>query len=130
MLLERAADLAARIRQHQKIKSAVDEAEQFRTRATQLETASDLISLARGTLGKFADSDIKVDFVPNGATGYAAKAATLRAAILKTPGAINDPPFDLKHDFIDRLIGIASATDRATAKAWKAFVEKSVGTHV
>jgi hypothetical protein len=37
---------------------------------------------------------------------------------------LNDPPFDIKYEFIDRLNGIASSGQKAASAAWKAYVDK------
>ena len=44
--------------------------------------------------------------------------------IKEDPAKVNDPPFDIKHAFTDRLNGIASAGHKAASTAWKAYVDK------
>jgi hypothetical protein len=124
MLLERATGLAAKITQYRELRSAADEAEQFETRAKQFAAISERLSRTLSALGKLADAGVTISFVPNDGAGYAAKAKALRAAIRDNPAAINDPPFDLKYEFTDRLTMIAGAAEKAMTEAWKAYVAK------
>jgi hypothetical protein len=124
MLLESATRLAAKITQYHKLKGAADEAEQFETRATQFGAISEKIARTRSALGKLANAGVTISFVPSDGAGYAAKAKALRAAIQNDPAAINDPPFDLKNEFTDRLTAIGGAAERAMTEAWQAYVAK------
>lgn len=124
MLLDRAATLATKINTYQKLKNSAAEAEQFGTRAKQFETASQLMAGLRETLTALADAGVLVDFEPSDGLAYAEKARTLREAIKEDPAKVNDPPFDIKHAFTDRLNNIASAGHRAASAAWKAYVDK------
>jgi hypothetical protein len=67
---------------------------------------------------------VSVDFAPSEGAALAERAETLRVAIRQNPAVINDPPFDLKYDFTDRLRGIAGAAEEATTSAWKAYVAR------
>lgn len=124
MLLDRAATLATKINTYQKLKNSAAEAEQFGTRAKQFETASQLIAKLRETLTVLAEAGVLVDFKPSDGLGYADKARELREAIKEDPAKVNDPPFDIKHAFTDRLNGIASAGHKAASAAWKTYVDK------
>ena len=124
MLLDRASNLAIKINTYQKLKNGAAEIEQFSTRARQFESASHLLGRLRATLTALANAGVAIDFEPSDAQGYANKARVLREAIKEDPAKINDPPFDIKHDFTDRLNGIASAGHKAASTAWKAYVEK------
>jgi hypothetical protein len=124
MLLERARDLTAKIAQYQKLKGAADESEQFHTRADQFARAAERIARVRQGLEKLSTAGVDVSFEPSDGAAYAVKAKTLRAALQANPAAINDPPFDLKHEFVDRLAGIATAADEAMREAWTAYVAK------
>lgn len=124
MLLDRAAMLATKINTYQKLKNSAAEAELFGTRAKQFETASQLVAGLRETLSALADAGVAVDFEPSDGLGYADKARTLREAIKQDPAKVNDPPFDIKHAFTDRLNGIASAGHKAASTAWKTYVDK------
>lgn len=124
MLLDRAASLATKINTFQRLKNTKEESEQFATRATQFAHASMLVSRLRETLTVLAEAGVPVDFEPVDGVGYAEKARTLRKAIKADPAKLNDPPFDLKHGFADRLNSIVSAGDKAANAAWKAYVDK------
>jgi len=124
MLLERAADLTAKIAQYQKLKGAADESEQFHTRADQFVKVAERVSGVRLGLRKLIDAGVEVGFEPSDGAAYSAKAKTLRAVLQGNPAAINDPPFDLKHEFVDRLGAIAAAADQAMLEAWTTYVAK------
>ncbi|GAO78136.1 hypothetical protein [Sphingopyxis sp. C-1] len=124
MLLDRAAALATKINTYQKLKNTADEADLFGTRAKQFESASLLMKGLRETLSALADAGVPVDFEPGDGLGYAEKARMLREAIKEDPAKVNDPPFDIKHAFVDRLNGIVSAGHKAASAAWSAYVDK------
>ena len=126
MLLDRANGLRTAITEFEKIRSEADKAEQFQTRAELFRRAAIRISHAFNALRNFADVGIATDFVLNDAADYAAKAKTLRTSISDDPTKIENPPFDLKHEFTDRLKGIADAAESAMARSWKAHVKKCV----
>jgi hypothetical protein len=124
MLLDRAATLATKINTYQKLKNTAEEANQFGTRARQFETAAMLLKELRVTLSTLEDAGVPVVFEPSDGLGYADKARTLREAIKADPAKVNDPPFDIKHAFIDRLRNISSAGHNAASTAWKGYVDK------
>lgn len=124
MLLERATGLAAKIAKYQELANAADQAEQFQTRANQFGGVAESITRARQALDKLVEAGVPLEFVPTEGVGYAAKAKELRAAINSNPAAINDPPFDLKYEFIDRLNAIVAKANQAMMDAWKAYVAK------
>jgi hypothetical protein len=124
MLLDRAATLATKINNYQNLKNTADEANQFATRATQFGNVSLLIARLRETLSALAEAGVPVIFKPSDGLDYAYKARVLREAIKADPAKLNDPPFDIKHAFTDRLNGIASAGHKAASAAWKDYVDK------
>ena len=124
MLLERATDLATQIAEYKALKGAADNAAQFHTRAKQFTDLSKRISDTRAALEALEDASVDVSFAPTDGVGHATKAETLRAALRDSPTAINDPPFDLKHEFMDRISGIVAAADGAMIDAWKTYVAK------
>jgi hypothetical protein len=124
MLLDRAATLATKINTYQKLRHTAEEGEQFATRATQFGNVSLQVARLRQTLSSLAEASILVDFKPSDGLSYAEKARVLREAIKVDPAKLNDPPFDIKHDFTERLTSIASMGQKAALTAWKAYVEK------
>ena len=124
MLLDRAATLATKINTYQKLKNTAEEADQFATRASQFGGVSLLIARLRETLVALDDAGVPVDFQPSDGVGYADKARVLREAIKADPAKLNDPPFDIKHAFTDRLNGIVTAGHKAAGAAWKAYVDR------
>lgn len=124
MLLDRASALAAKIYTYQKLKNTAEEADQFATRALQFRNVSLLMTRLRQTLSALADAGVPVDFEPSDGAGYAGKARLLREEIKLNSAKLNDPPFDIKHAFSDRLIGIVGAGEKAALAAWKAYVDK------
>ena len=124
MLIDRASALATKINTYQKLRNSAAEAEQFGTRAKQFETASLLIARLRETLTALSEAGVPVDFQPSDGLGYAAKARMLREAIKEDPAKVNDPPFDIKHNFTERLNSITSAGHKAASAAWKIYVDK------
>ena len=124
MLLERATGLAAKIAKYQELASAGDQAEQFQTRANQFGGVAENIAHAREALDQLVEAGVPVELVLTDGAEYAAKAKALRAEINSNPAAINDPPFDLKYEFIDRLNAIVAKANQAMMDTWKAFVAK------
>lgn len=124
MLLDRAAGLANKINQYQTLKTASDEALQFQSRANQLKNASEKLSSARTALKNMRAAGIEVNFVPSDGSTLAERAKDLRTAMSGKPSAINETPFNLKHEFLDRLAGIASAAERMISASWKSYVRK------
>ncbi|MET3793446.1 hypothetical protein [Aquamicrobium terrae] len=124
MLLDRAATLATKIHTYQKLRNTADEADQFATRATQFKNVALLMTGLRETLTALSEAGVPVEFEPSDGVGFAGKARVLREAIKADPVKLNDPPFDIKHAFTDRLNGIANAGRNAAIAAWKAYVDK------
>lgn len=124
MLLERAGALSSKISSYHKLKSTADEAEQFLTRANQFATLSEKLVRARATLTKLSQAGVETGFAVMDGSGYAAKARTLREAVHANPATINNPPFDLKYEFADRVSAIALEGEKAALAAWQSYVAK------
>jgi hypothetical protein len=124
MLLERAGALSSKMSSYHTLKSAADEAEQFLTRANQFSALSAKVARARAMFAKLAEVGVGTDFAVMDGSGYAIKARTLREAILANPATINSPPFDLKHEFTDRVLAIALEGEKAAATSWQSYVKK------
>ncbi|MGO7394560.1 hypothetical protein ACCS62_28350 [Rhizobium ruizarguesonis] len=122
MLLDRAASLTAKIVEYEKLKSTAAEAAAFQTRATQFLNLSEKLSQTSSSLREFAEAGVKVNFTSADAPVYAGKAKQLRTAILDNPSVLNDPPFDIRYEFVDRIAGIANGAEKALLATWRAYV--------
>ena len=87
MLLDRAAELAAKIITHQKLKGTADEADQFETRANQFAERVPADHAATRHLAALADAGVAITFVPSDGVGYAAKASVTAPDAIKTDPA-------------------------------------------
>ncbi len=122
MLLERAAGLAAKVESYRRLKAIAHEAELVTTRVIQVREAAELLSRARTALGNFTQAGIPTQFVPASASDLAEKAVTLRNIAAQDPAALANPPFNVSHEFSNRLKGIASAAHRSIEDGWRAFI--------
>jgi hypothetical protein len=123
MLLDRARDISSKISAFQKLKLAADKAGNFATRAHQFTDLSQRIKRTKTSLEMLRKAGVPVAFKPHDGTGLEQRALILRDAIKLDPSSINEPPFDLKYEFIDRLAEITKAGERAALLAWSSYVE-------
>ena len=124
MLLDRAGELDNRIEQFQKVKTAARDAQPFDTRARQLSKTADRIRNLQNALAALHDEGIPLQYRPANAPSLAEKASQLRILLAEDPTAIHDPPFDLRHEFIDRLNAIAQVGQETANSAWREHVLK------
>lgn len=124
MLLDRASALAEKINNYQTFKNTADETEAVAVRARQFESISSTIRDLCDTMTALKNAGVLVDFEPVGSSTLAEKARVLREGVSTNPGMLNDPPFNLKYDFNDRLNVIAVAGKKAAFAAWKAYVDE------
>lgn len=122
MLLERAAGLAARIERYQRLKIAATEADRVGTRATQIGDAAALLTQARTALGSFAKAGINIQFAAVGVQDLTEKAQRLRTIAEEDPAGLADPPFNIAHEFTNRLKSLAQAANKAIEEGWSKFV--------
>ena len=122
MLLERATGLADKINRYQSLKAAAGQAEMYRTRANQLGQVRTSLTEARAALERFHVSGVRVDFVALNADALEEKATTLRDIVQADPTVLANPPFNLKFDFTDRLLGIGTSAREAIDRAWVQYV--------
>jgi len=122
MLLDRAKGLAEKINRYQNLKAAALQANSYRTRATQFEEVRASLAEARAALERFRTSGIQVDFVALNADALGDKASKLKAMVAVDPAVLADPPFNLKFEFTDRLLGIGSSAKEAINRAWIRYV--------
>ena len=122
MLLDRAKQLAIRIEDYARLKSNAGAAKQFETRATMFGAAADLLEGAKTSLDRLKAGAISPDFVASDAASLVTKATTLRDLLRQDPSNLNDPPFNIKFDFVDRVNGVCLAANAAILTAWRAHV--------
>lgn len=124
MLLERAAALASKVTEYEKIKAGAYEAEQLRTRATQFTNAAGKVEMAQTLLAQLNQAGVSVVYTATDAAGLMDKAGALRIAVATDPKVLADPPFDLRFGFVDRLAGLATAAEKASSMAWSQWVSQ------
>jgi len=122
MLLDQAKDISAKIGDYTRLKSNVSATKEFETRASQFAGAADKLQRACRSIKRLQDTGVTLDFVPKDGAALADKAAKLGSILKEDPAKLNDPPFNLKYDFIDRLNSICSAADEVMLGAWKAHI--------
>jgi hypothetical protein len=125
MLLDRATGLTAKILQYQKLVNAANEASHFATRANQFSDVANRLTRTQTDLASLEAAGIHIAFKPTDSAALAGKARTLRDLTKENPGSLNDPPFNLKYDFTDRLLSIGTAASKAMNAAWKNHVDES-----
>lgn len=128
MLVERASSLAEKIGRYQKLKAAANVADLVRTRSEQVRQAAALVAQAREALRRFSIAGVKIEYFPANADELSEKAKTLRAIATEAPAGLAEPPFNVSHDFINRLRALAISADSAIQAGWRRFVvENSPG---
>lgn len=125
MLLERAAGLAEKIDVYRKLKVAANQAELFSTRARQVGEAAALVAQARAALDCFSKAGIAVKYHPTGVEELSDKATKLRAIAAENPAGLADPPFNIKHEFTDRLKSLATAARGSIEEGWRRYVAEN-----
>jgi hypothetical protein len=123
MLLDQAKDISAKIGDYTRLKINAGAAKEFETRASQFASAADKLQRACQSIKRLREAGVTVDFVLKDGAALADKAAKLRSALKEDPAKLNDPPFNLKYDFIDRLNGICDAAGEVVRAAWRAHLE-------
>jgi hypothetical protein len=125
MLLERAAGLAERIERYQKLKVAANEAELVCTRAAQVGEAAALLAQARAALGRFSKAGISIQYLPATVQELTERATKLRTIAAEDPAGLANPPFNVAHEFTNRLKGLAIAANRSIEEGWQRFVAEN-----
>lgn len=129
MLLERASGLSAKIAQYDQLKGTAEEAAQFKTRADQFGNVAAKLGAVRAALARFAEASIPVQFTPAEGTALAERARTLRSAVETDPHVLGDPPFNLKHQFTDRLLSLYDGAEQAMLRSWQAYIRSRSDSH-
>ena len=124
MLIDRAKKLNYRIEEFVKVKNAAQDALPFETRAQQFSDTAKKIRHLQTALAALKEIGVAIRFWPSNGTDLAEKASQLKIRLAEDPAAIHDPPFDLKHAFVDRLNAIANSGLESATSAWGDFVLK------
>lgn len=122
MLLERAAGIAERIERYQKLKIAANEADLVSTRAAQIGEAAALLTQARVALSGFSKAGINIQYVPAAVQELTRKATKLRTIAAEDPAGLANPPFNVAHEFTNRLKGLGVAANQSMKEGWSRFV--------
>jgi hypothetical protein len=125
LLLERAAGLAEKIERYQKLKAAANEAQLVSTRASQVQEAAALMAQARAALDRFSKAGISIQYFPANAEELTEKATTLRTIADQDPAGLANPPFNVTHEFTNRLKSLAIAANRSIEEGWRRFVAEN-----
>jgi hypothetical protein len=123
MLLERAKGLAVEIEQFERLKGSADQAKRFETRAAQFAAVAQRLSNTATAMKSLREAGVAVDFLPKDSSVLAERAAKLVAGFRSDPNSLNDPGFDVKYQFLDRLLAIAATGDEASLAAWQRYVK-------
>ena len=125
MLLEQAKGLAVEIEQFERLKGSADQAKRFETRAAQFAAVAQRLSNTATAIKSLRGAGVAVDFLPKDSVGLAERGAKLVAGFRSDPNSLNDPGFDIKYQFVDRLLAIAATGDEASLAAWQHHVKKN-----
>lgn len=123
MLLDRAAALAAKITSFQALKADATEAEAYANRAKQIRTVAGRLDKSAQGWRRLSQAGVKPDLILTTAGDLATKATDLREKLVEDRTVLQDPPFDLKYDFSDRLAKVSELADAAISKAWRQWVD-------
>lgn len=119
MLLEQAKDLTAKIGDYGSLKSNAGAIKDLETRATSFAKVADSLKATRSAMDRLKAAGVAVDFGPNDAAVLAGKATSLRDLLKRDLAHLNDPPFNIKYDFIDRVTGLCDAANKAALAGWQ-----------
>jgi hypothetical protein len=122
MLLDRAAGLTEKIGRYEKLKTAANQAQTYKTRASQFEQARLKLAETQKAVKQFDEAAIPVAFGATNATQLLTNASALRDQFVADPGVIANPPFDLKYEFVDRISGLTDFATIALENAWRSYV--------
>jgi hypothetical protein len=125
MLLDRASELVAEIEQFEKLRESAKEAQALEARAKQFAPVADKLSRAAETLTNIRIAGISIDFVPKEGDVLGKRAADLLIGFRSDPNSLASPEVDLKYQFVDRLMSLASAVENAALAGWKKYVSEN-----
>lgn len=119
MLLDQARALTTQMADYSRLKSNAGATKDFETRAASFAAVSASLKTARAVLDRLQSAGIAPEFDPNDAGGLAGKARDLRDLVKLDPANLNDPPFNLKYDFVDRITDLGRGANKAALAAWQ-----------
>lgn len=125
MLIDQAKELTSRIGEYTRLKNNALATKDFETRASSFARVADSLRSTKSIFDRLQASEIFPAFEPKDAEGLALKATSLRDLLKDDPAILNDPPFNLKYDFVDRINGWCGAASKAALAAWQQRVSYS-----
>ncbi|UWU92948.1 hypothetical protein [Bradyrhizobium sp. CB1015] len=125
MLLERTTKLVADVGQFAKMKRSAGEAKALQTRAEQLSPVAEKLAESAETLAKIRKAGIIVSFMPKERDELGKRTADLLTALRADPNNLVNPAIDLKYQFIDRLLSVATAAQSVSLAAWRRHVAEN-----
>lgn len=123
MLLERTSKVVDEIAQFEKLKRSAGEAKSLQTRAEQLVPVAERLVASAAVMAKVRKTGIGVPFVPKEGDALGKRATGLLNDLREDPNNLVNPSIDLRFDFVDRLLHVAQAAEKASLDAWRSHVE-------
>src|SRR5262249_32906347 len=124
MLLERSSKLVDEIAQFEKLKRSAGEAKSLQTRAEQLAPVAEKLVASAEAMAKIRKAGIAVPFVPKEGDTLGKRATDLLKDLREDPNNLVNPSIDIRFGFVDRLLHVAQAAEKASLDAWKHHVDK------
>lgn len=123
MLLERCSKLVDEIAQFEKLKRSAGEAQSLQTRAEQLAPVAEKLVASAEAVMKIRKAGIAVPFVPKEGDTLGKRATDLLKELREDPNNLVNPSIDIRFGFVDRLLHVAQAAEKASLDAWKRHVD-------
>jgi len=123
VLLERTSKLIDEIAQFEKLKRSAGEAKSLQTRAEQLAPVAEKLVASADVVAKIRKTGIAVSFVPKEGDTLGKRATGLLKELREDPNNLVNPSIDIRFDFVDRLLHVAQAAEKASLDAWKLHVD-------
>ncbi|MEY9697539.1 Txe/YoeB family toxin of Txe-Axe toxin-antitoxin module [Bradyrhizobium diazoefficiens] len=123
MLLERTSKLVDEIAQFEKLKRSAGEAKSLQTRAEQLAPVAEKLVASADVVAKIRMAGIAVPFVPKEGDTLSKRATGLLNELREDPNNLVNPSIDIRFDFVDRLLHLAQAAEKASLDAWRRHLD-------
>ena len=123
MLLERASQLAIRIKQYHRANDLAREAEAFATRANQLAGPVENLRQLKVLAAEFAANDIDVPFDPVPGMGIAKRAQELLDAFTADPKSLTAGDESFRHQFLPGVRNLGQQLKTALEEGWRRRVD-------